>query len=251
MQTVKRLLDSLPDDLRRRALTHPAFVERRASSFERLEFLGDTVLGLAMADEACRRFPDLAEGALSQLVNAVVSRRTCAAVADECGLGQAMVEHVATLDVPNGAEAQQLALQRNTRAALVESVLGAGFLAFGFDVVAPHAVAAFDRHIDAASRDRGDAKSRLQELAAREQLLPRYEEIERSGPPHDMRFTISAQLVAAVPADASDAADLVDGDDAAAHDAGELRAHGTGRSKQEAQQEAAAALLDLMDAGQG
>ena len=86
---MQELLNDLPDDLRRRALTHPAFAAARAESFERLEFLGDSVLGLAITDELYRRFPDLDEGELTRMRAKVVSRDSCAVVARESGLGEA------------------------------------------------------------------------------------------------------------------------------------------------------------------
>lgn len=236
------LLDTLPDDLRARALSHPAFVGR-ADSFERLEFLGDAVIGLAVAHAAYRHFPDLPEGDLTRIVNDVVSRVTCEQVARELGLGEAMVAHVDGLGVANAAEARKYAEQRNALAALVESLLGAAFLAFGFEAAERHALAVFEDRVLAGRDNRADAKSRLQELASRDGAEPLYEEVGREGPAHDLRFTVSARLVAI--------GGRQDAPGPWQHDMGALRASGTGRSKQEAQQAAAAALLTLMDQDQG
>ena len=239
---MRELVDTLPEDLRARALSHPAFVARTAS-FERLEFLGDKVLGLAVTQFAYERFPELPEGELTRIVNSVVSRTTCEEVARELGLGAAMVAHVDGLGVANAAEARKYAEQRNALAALVESLLGAAFLAFGFEAAARHALAVFEDRILAARDNRADAKSRLQELASHDGTEPLYEEVGREGPAHDLRFTVSARLVAI--------GALQDGSGAAQEDMGALRASGTGRSKQEAQQAAAAALLALIDRDQG
>lgn len=239
---MRSLLESLPPDLRARALTHPAFAQERSDSFERLEFLGDSVLGLAVAEAAYRRFPELPEGELTRIVNSVVSRDTCAEVARELGLGEAMVRHVEGLGVANAGEARRFATQRNALADLVESVLGAAFLASGYEAAARHALAVFEDRIDDARSNRIDAKSRLQELAARAGSEPVYEEVGREGPPHDLRFTVSARLV-----ESGGSAE----DGRQPDEVGSPSASGTGRSKQEAQQAAATALLELIDEDQG
>ena len=237
-----RLLAQLPEDLRARALTHPAFAAARSESFERLEFLGDSVLSLAVTDALYRRHPDLDEGELTKVRASTVSRDSCAQVAREAGLGAAMVEQAAGRGAAYRAVAERLAEQRNALAALTESVIGAGFLAFGHEAVARHVLAAFEGRIAHALDNRVDARSQLQELASREGVEVTWEEVAETGPPHDRRFTVSASFAGSSPAGATT--------DGSTTDDEVLRAEGTGRSKQEAQQAASAALLGLIDRDQ-
>jgi ribonuclease-3 len=223
---VKSLLESLPHELRVHALTHPAFAAQRDESFERLEFLGDSVLDLVITEAIYLRYPDLAEGELSRIRASVVSRASCAVVGEANGLGAAMVDIAAAHGTTQGATAARLAPQRNALAALVESTIGAGFLAHGYDEIAPRVVAAFEERIRHACENRIDAKSQLQELASRDGADVTYEAVGEEGPPHDRRFTMTARV-------------------------GHLSANGTGRSKQEAQQEAAASLLAVLEQEQG
>ena len=244
---MQALLDILPDDLRQCALTHPAFATSRARSFERLEFLGDSVLGLVITDALYERYPQLPEGELTKVRAVVVSRDSCAKVAREGRLGEAMVEQAAGRGVAYRTTAERLAGQRNALAALTESVIGAAFCAAGYEAAARHVLAAFEDRIAWALENRVDARSRLQELASREGVDVAWDELGEDGPPHDRRFTVSVTLaggdLARVVQDGSAAASSTTND--------KLSANGTGRSKQEAQQAAAAALLALMDRDQG
>ncbi|MCB0878327.1 MAG: ribonuclease III [Thermoleophilia bacterium] len=242
---MQELLNDLPDDLRRRALTHPAFAAARAESFERLEFLGDSVLGLAITDELYRRFPDLDEGELTRMRAKVVSRDSCAVVARESGLGEAMVEQAAAAGEAHRANAERLASQRNALAALTESVLGAAFLAHGYSAITRRVVAAFEDRIAHALDNRVDARSELQELASRSGADVEWREAGEDGPPHDRTFS------AAVTWTGPEAGDATTDGSAQPALAGTLQASGSGRSKQEAQHAAAAALLALMKQGEG
>lgn len=237
---MRDLLDELPDDLRRRALTHPAFAGSRPESFERLEFLGDSVLALAITEELYRRFPDLPEGELTRVRASAVSRDSCEAVAREAGLGEAMVALAEAAGSAHGASAARLAPQRNALAALTESVIGASFLAAGYEAVARRIVAAFEGRIAYALENRVDARSRLQELASQSGAEVAWDEVGAAGPPHERTFTIAVDWVGTGAA--------TDGSPAQEP---RRRATGSGRSKQEAQQAAAAALLALMDLDQG
>jgi len=229
---VQALLDELSDDMRRRALTHPAFARSRADSFERLEFLGDSVLGLAITEALYLRYPDLPEGDLTRLRAAAVSRDSCAQVARDHDLGAAMVELAAARGEAHRTTAERLAQQRNALAALTEGVIGASFLEHGYEAAARHVLAAFEGRIEYALDNRIDARSQLQELASRDGAHVTWDELGEDGPPHDRTFTVAVQV-----------ADEADGR--------ALQATGSGRSKQEAQQAAAAALLSLMDRDQG
>ncbi|MEO6867890.1 MAG: ribonuclease III domain-containing protein [Gaiellales bacterium] len=228
---MRRLLDELPADLRSLALTHPAFAPTRGQSYERLEFLGDSVLGLVITEELYRRWPELPEGELTRVRAGTVSRDACAQVAHEAGLGEAMVAEAAGRGAAAEASAQRLSAQRNTLAALVESVVGAAHIAHGYEAIARHVLAVFEDRIAYAFKNRVDARSRLQELAAKTGAAVSWTEVGEDGPPHDRRFTARVQL----------------GDVGTAASTEALSADGTGRSKQEAQQAASAALLVIME----
>ena len=243
---MKRILEALPEDLREQALTHPAFARTRAESFERLEFLGDSVLGLAITEELYRRFPKLPEGELTRVRAAVVSRDSCEVVARESGLGAAMVEHAAAVGEAQRANAERLADQRNALAALVESVIGASFLAGGYEAVSRRIVAVFEDRIEHALENRVDARSQLQELASRTGADIEWGEPSAEGPPHERTFSVGVSWV-----DTNGDGAAVDAASTASEDTDVLRASGSGRSKQEAQHAAAAALLALIDQGTG
>src|SRR5215475_13614422 len=80
------LIDELPAELRRQALTHSSWTERRIDSYERLAFLGDSVLGLSVASELLERYPAIAAGGLTKIHNQAVSGVSCAAVGRELGV---------------------------------------------------------------------------------------------------------------------------------------------------------------------
>src|SRR5881227_1771377 len=86
------LIEELPDDLRRRAITHSSWVEHRADSYGRLAFLGDGVLGLAVAEHLFRQFPRADIGRLTKVHGQAVSGRACAEVARELGLREMLTE---------------------------------------------------------------------------------------------------------------------------------------------------------------
>jgi len=197
-------------DLLEQALTHASF---GAPNNERLEFLGDGVLGCAIAEELCARFPALPEGKLTQLRAALVREESLAEVAGEIGLA-------GFLRV--GAAGPRPSILADA----LEAVFGAVLLDAGYEAARGSIVRAFgavlDR-LDPQSVDK-DAKTRLQEvLHARRQQLPEYRVIGTSGAPHERSFEVECVL-----------ADLG------------LKATGTGSSRQRAEQEAARAVLAQM-----
>jgi ribonuclease III len=185
-------------------------------SYERLEFLGDSVLELAVAHALYERHPDFPEGRLTKARAHVVSRATCAIVAQELGLGARLVARAP--DEPSD-EIERLAETRNVIGAVLEAALGALFLAHGFAAIEAAVVAAFDSHIEHAVTSRVDPKTDLQELLAKTGRRVAYVEIATEGPSHDRRFTCAA---------------LVDGEELG---------RGEGRTKKEAEQAAAAEAL--------
>ena len=181
-------------DLLREALTHASIADTRTSSNERLEFLGDAVLGLVVCDELHHRFPDLLEGDLTKIKSTVVSRKTCARVIQELGveqclqLGKGMLNH----DVLPGSVA----------AALLESLIGAIYLDAGRHEGGLPAVRAFVmpllepiiRHA-AESGHQQNFKSALQQHA--QDLLgvtPIYLLLDEQGPDHAKCFEICVQV---------------------------------------------------------
>jgi ribonuclease-3 len=187
---LRALASALPPELARRAFTHASWTEDRAESYERLEFLGDGVLGLAVAEELCRRFPDAEEGRLAKLRAHIVSRRSCAVVARVLDLGAGLEAERAR----RGAERAGLDTNRNVLAALLEAVVGAAFVAHGYERTAAAVVDAFQERITYASDGYVDHKTELQEQGARQGRSVSYELMESTGPPHRRRFTTVALI---------------------------------------------------------
>jgi ribonuclease III len=217
-----RLIGALPDKRLDNVFTHSSWAPDRASSYERLEFLGDSVLELAMARALYDRYPDFSEGRLAKIRSHVVSRASCAVVARELALGELLAKRGAQL-VP-GEELEKLARNRNVLAALLEASLAALYLEHGFEAIEPAIVAAFDGRIAYALTSHVDHKTELQEELARRGQQVAYTVLDVQGPPHDRTFTCAA---------------VIDGVEAGV---------GTGRSKKAAEQAAARQALDRLPA---
>ena len=127
------------------AFTHSSWVERRQTSYERLEFLGDSVLGLAIAQHLYERFPDRPEGDLAKVRAQVVSRTSCAVVARKLGLDRDLAEEGERV---GAEEVEALIRSQSVVAATVEAVIGAVFIDSGFDRTAAAVVAAFADRVD-------------------------------------------------------------------------------------------------------
>lgn len=196
--------------------THTSWAPDRESSYERLEFLGDSVLELAIARVLYDRLPEASEGRLAKIRAHVVSRLSCAGVAKELDLGARLAERAQ--DVPAG-ELKRITRSTNVLAALLEAAIAAVYLEFGFERVEPAVVAAFADRIDYARTSHVDNKTELQEALARSGRQVTYEVLEVDGPPHDRRFVCAA---------------LVDG---------ERIGVGRGSTKKAAEQEAAEQVL--------
>jgi ribonuclease-3 len=175
-------------DLLTRALTHTSKASGRGGSYQRLEFLGDRVLGLAVADRLYGAFADADEGDLSRRLAALVRRETCATVAASWEVGPHLI--LGQGEVMGGGRRNQTIL-----ADVCEAILGAIYLDAGFDA----ARAVIETHFrpgepTAAARGR-DAKSALQEWAMGRSLpIPTYAVVERTGPDHAPRFRIAVQV---------------------------------------------------------
>ncbi|TCT11508.1 RNAse III [Tepidamorphus gemmatus] len=171
------------------ALTHASAVAGTSRpSYQRLEFLGDHVLGLVMAHMLYERFPDADEGEMSRRLAALVRRETCAAVAREIDLGAFL--RLGSGEVQSGGRAKEAILGD-----VCEAVIGAIYLDGGLDPAATFIRDHWDGRIDRDSRLLKDAKTSLQEWAhARGLAAPVYREVSRSGPDHAPQFEIEVSL---------------------------------------------------------
>ncbi|MBT9587265.1 ribonuclease III [bacterium] len=205
-------------DLLQRALRHESFAnESEEGSQERLEFLGDSVVGLVICESLYRLYPDYAEGRLAQMKASLVSTEQLADKARLLELGQC---------VELGRGEQEGSRQRpNLLADTFEAVLGAIYLEAGFDQAKAVILRQFEEELRAAGELRRDYKSLLQEVSQRDfQALPEYEVLEEIGPPHDRVFRVQVSL------------------------SGDVLGLGQGRSKREASQQAAQEALSQLDA---
>ena len=200
-----------------RALTHISAIaggpQNRVRSYQRLEFLGDRVLGLVISDMLYRAYPKANEGELSRRLADLVRKETCAEVAHAMDLGPA-------LKLGNSESRAGGRLRNTILADVCESLIGAVFVDGGY-VAAAKLIERFwqDRMLK-PPRPLRDSKTLLQEWAqARGLPTPAYREISRSGPHHDPEFRIAVLLPDRTPAE------------------------GSGNSKRAAEQAAAAAML--------
>jgi ribonuclease-3 len=175
-------------DLLREALTHPSVMSSTRADNQRLEFLGDRVLGLVMSQALLDADIHASEGQLAPRFNALVRKETCADVARNVGLG----------DVLRLGRSEMLSGGRRKDAALgdaLEAVIAAVYLDGGFDAARALVLRLWGDRIATVRTDARDAKTALQEWAqARGQTPPEYTEIGREGPPHAPQFTIQVRL---------------------------------------------------------
>jgi len=220
-RSLRELLDALPLTLRRQALTHSSWVEHRADSYGRLAFLGDSVLGLAVAEHLFSGYPRADIGRLTKMHGQAVSGRACAEVAIQLGAPDLLAE-AAPGRLDGGIEVEALLASERALASVCEAVIGACYLHHGFEVTSRATVDAFAHEIEIASEKLLDFKSALQERLARQGARVRYEVVAESGPPHDRVFEVSANV------------------------AGDVIGQGSGRSKKAAEQAAAERALEQL-----
>jgi ribonuclease-3 len=185
------LIRDLPDDLRRQALTHSSWTAERTESYERLAYLGDSVLALAVARHLIERFPEIDAGGLTKVHNQAVSGVACAEVGRELDV-PAMLHANEPEEMPVGIPAEVLLSGERPLPEATEALIGACFLAFGFERAAAAVGEAFEPRIEHASETRIDFKSALQELLARRRSRVSYEVRAESGPPHRRKFEVEA-----------------------------------------------------------
>jgi ribonuclease-3 len=168
-----------------RALTHGS---QAAANYERLEFLGDRVLGLAIAEWLFERFPGEPEGALSRRLNALVTGPVCADVARDLGV-------VPYLKLGKQARDDGAADSDNVLGDVMEALIGALYLDGGVEAVRPFIRRAWSARIEADIHAPKHPKSALQEwAAAHNRKPPEYEIVDRSGPNHAPRFTVKVTI---------------------------------------------------------
>lgn len=186
------LAEQLDGAVLQQVFTHTSWAPARAESYERLEFLGDSVLSLCITTELYRRFPDLPEGHLARLRAYVVSRATCTRVATRLGLGRQLRERA--VQNKEGGEAVQLETNDNVLADLTEALIGAVYLTFGYETLRPAVVEVFNEHINYAVNSYIDYKTELQEQLARDGRTVLYRILSSKGPAHDREFEVEAQV---------------------------------------------------------
>ena len=185
------LIDDLPEDLYRQALTHSSWTERRVDSFERLAFLGDSVLGLAVATRVYETFEKLAAGGLTKVHNQSVSGVSCAEVGNLLGV-PAMLRANEPEDLTAAIPAEILLDGERPLPEATEALIGACYVAFGFERTAAAVAEAFEPRIELAAETRIDFKSALQELLAQRGARVTYEVVAATGPPHQRTFEVAA-----------------------------------------------------------
>ncbi len=208
-----------------RALCHSSYVNEQTqpsmTSNERLEFLGDAVLNLAISHLLMHRFPDLAEGDLSRNRAYLVNETRLAAIAREIGIGPHLL-------LGKGEELTDGRDKNSILADTVEAIIAAIYLDGGFDSAFAFVRRQFAKRMQKANRSRyaTDYKSRLQEcVQSIYHQVPRYQVVESRGPDHDKTFTVQMTVAG-------------------------ICAQGDGKSKKLAEQEAARAGLELLEQSQ-
>jgi ribonuclease-3 len=198
--------------LLKRALTHASV--SAAGSNERLEFLGDRVLGLVIADKLHAIYPDDPEGVLALKFNALVRSEACALAAETAGLGEHLI--LANSEHSGGGRKKEAIL-----AGACEAVIAALYLDGGFDVAREFIEKYWTGQMASLSNDMRDAKTALQEWAQSKKggTAPIYKMVKREGPDHAPRFLVEVSV------------------------AGQPPTTGEGSSKREAEQAAAQAML--------
>jgi ribonuclease-3 len=213
------LVEKLPERLRRQAFTHASWVEHRAESYERLAFLGDVVLSLAVSDHLYPRFERYGAGRLTKVRAQAVSGASCARVAHELGVPEHLRD---AAPVSTGRSAEMLVESERVLASVCEALIGAAYLHFGMERTSGAVVTSFAEEIDDALEHPVDYKSVLQERLARRAEVVAYRIAAEEGPPHDRSFVAVAEV------------------------SGQELGRGEGKTKKSAEQEAALQALESL-----
>jgi ribonuclease III len=222
---LRKLLEDLPEELYRQVFTHASWSERRSDSYSRLAFLGDSVLGLAVTSHLYPRLEAerFGAGRLTKIRAQAVSQTSCVAVAERLGIPERL-----QAAAPSGAGPSAATMIATDRvlASVTEAVIGACYLNVGYEPTAEAVVEAFQPELAEALEHPVDFKSTLQERLARGGDVVEYEVTAELGPPHDRTFEVRASVT------------------------GKVVGEGTGRSKKAAEQAAARAALERVEAGE-
>lgn len=184
---ITKLVGQAPNDqnLYIRAFTHGSFGE---DDYQRLEFLGDRVLGLTIASELYHAFPDQPEGVLSQRLNGLVSGVVCGKIAEELGFAHHLLLGKQARD--DGARGSVKVLGD-----VMESLIGAIYLDHDIDTAQRFIVQSWGARIVGKQKDIRHPKSALQEwAAANKRKMPEYVLLEKIGPHHDLRFKVQVSV---------------------------------------------------------
>lgn len=176
-------------ELLARALTHASLADARIESNERLEFLGDAVLGMVVCEALYDRFEDLLEGELTKIKSSVVSRSVCARVAREIGLDE-------LVQLGKGLSSRN-SLPSSVAAAVYEAVIGALYLEAGLDAARAFILKGMDKRITHAARSghQSNFKSVLQQTAQQELgATPQYTVLDEQGPDHAKCFEVAVSI---------------------------------------------------------
>jgi len=210
-------------DLLEEALRHASTAEGETRrSYQRLEYLGDAVLNLCIAEEMYRTFPDAEEGTLSKTRSALINNRNLVRVGQAIGVPETLRIDASVRETGGG-------VTRKMVADVVEAITGAIFLDGGYDAAKKFVIDHFWEGKEMEPLIAGfDAKSRLQEWCQKHRVsLPKYRLLSAEGPPHEQTFLVAARM----------------------WDGREEK--GTGKTKKEAEMEAADRILSLLSAKKG
>ena len=223
MKLLNALLEELPEELVRQVFTHASWSERRSDSYVRLAFLGDSVLGLAVTAYLYPRLEAerFGAGRLTKIRAQAVSGPSCRAVAERLAVPARL-----RAAAPEGVQESAVLLGGTERvlASVIEAVIGACYLHFGYERTAEAVVEAFAPEIEQALENPVDFKSTLQELLAQRGEVVIYEVTAEHGPPHERTFEVAASVD------------------------GRPLGSGSGRSKKHAEQQAARVAVERMQA---
>lgn len=170
-----------------RALTH-ASTQKHKGDYQRLEFLGDRVLGLVIAEYLFRNFPDQSEGDLSAALSALVRAEACAQAAEALGLSGLM-------QLGSSEKAKGLHLNRTLLGDVMEALVGAIYIDGGFDAARDFVLRNWEPQLTHPARLVKDPKTFLQEWAlARALPIPHYRIVSRDGPEHEPVFVVAVEI---------------------------------------------------------
>jgi ribonuclease III len=218
---LRDLFDQLPEALVGEAFSHPSWLEEDSNAFERLAFLGDSVLNIAVSRTLFPRFESSSAGRLTKIRAQAVSRRSCVEVARALNVPERMQSLVPP---DQDSQARRIIEADSVLAEALEAGIGACFLEHGYERTTDAVAQAFAGQIEAGVANQFDFKSDLQERLARRGELVSYRVVAEEGPPHARVFETVAEVNS------------------------QVLGSGSGRSKKESEQRAAQAALEALDA---